>query len=97
MPAPTLSELSHLGAGESATIGLASQLDAPLVLLDNHQARQAAGQRELKVTGTVGVLLLAKQEGILDTIQPVLDTLIIQGRHISLRLRTDALRLAGEA
>ncbi|MYC69337.1 MAG: DUF3368 domain-containing protein [Gemmatimonadetes bacterium] len=50
----------------------------------------------LRVIGTVGTLILAKQRGILPTIKPVLQILDDTGFYVSAALKEEALRLAEE-
>jgi hypothetical protein len=93
---PALHQLPGLGQGEAAAIMLALQLQAPAILLDERRARRVAQQHGLRVTGTLGVLLAAKQLGHLAAVRPALDTMIAQGRHISPALYSQVLRAAGE-
>jgi predicted nucleic acid-binding protein len=58
--------LEELGAGEREAIGLAEQLGASAVILDERTARQEASRRGLLVTGTLGVLDKAAERGLLD-------------------------------
>jgi uncharacterized protein len=53
-------------------------------------------QRGLPVVGTLGVLLAAKQTGLLPAIQPIIDAMLAQGRRISPALRAQVLSAAGE-
>lgn len=87
---------SKLDAGERATIALASAQNARAVLLDEQLARRVARQRGLPLVGTLGVLLIARQTGLIPAVRPVLDTMIAQGRRISAELRIEVLRAAGE-
>jgi len=48
------------------------------------------------VTGTVGLLLVAKNRGYIAVVRPLLDELIRQGFWISPALYQTALRQAGE-
>lgn len=64
-----------LDPGESESIALALELGADLILLDEHDGRRLAQQQGLKPMGVVGVLLLAKQRGLLPPIRPELDAL----------------------
>lgn len=48
------------------------------------------------MVGTLTVLLRAKQQGLLPAVEPVIATMLAQGRRISPALRAHALRLAGE-
>jgi predicted nucleic acid-binding protein len=86
----------QLGAGEAATLSLGSALNARAVLLDETYGRRLARQRGLPVVGTLGVLLAAKQMGQLGPVEPIIDEMVRQGRHISAALRAKVLRAAGE-
>jgi predicted nucleic acid-binding protein len=86
----------QLGAGERATLSLASALAARAVLLDEAYGRRLARSRGLPVVGTLGVLLAAKQAGHLGAIKPIVEEMIRQGRRISQRLMAQVLRAAGE-
>lgn len=86
----------QLGAGEAATLALAAAHSARAVLLDEVLARRVARQRGLPVIGTLAVLLAAKQAGLLPALLPVVDEMIRQGRRISVQLRDQMLRAAGE-
>jgi predicted nucleic acid-binding protein len=86
----------QLGAGEAATLSLALSANARAVLLDETYGRRVAQQRRLPIVGTLGVLLAAKQTALLPAVRPVIDEMIRQGRHISVRLRAQILRAAGE-
>jgi len=59
-PIPTL----H--AGEIAAISLAQELNADLLLIDEVCGRKAAAERHIPFTGTVGVLELAADRGLLN-------------------------------
>ena len=58
--------LSFLDPGESAAISLAVALHAERILIDDWDGRTEALRRHLRVTGTLGVLILAHQRGLLD-------------------------------
>lgn len=84
-----------LDTGEAAAIALALQLDAILVI-DERAGRRAAEARGLTVTGTIGLLLKAKERGLIPAVRPVLDSMIASGLRISPGLREEALRTTGE-
>ena len=67
-----------LDAGEAEAIALASELGASLLLMDGGDGRAEARSLGVAVTGTVGVLLRAKQTGVVPAVKPLLDTLITQ-------------------
>jgi predicted nucleic acid-binding protein len=55
-----------LHAGETAAIHLAIELRADLLLIDEIRGRAAARKRNLEIAGTVGVLEIAANRGLLD-------------------------------
>jgi predicted nucleic acid-binding protein len=73
---------ADLGAGEREAIALAIETQADLVVLDDQQGRRVARERELSVTGTVGVLIEARERGIIPSVRPELDRLIEAGMWI---------------
>ncbi len=56
--------------GEASAIALALELPSPLFILDDLKGRKLALQLNLKFTGTLGVLILAKQQGIIPLLKP---------------------------
>jgi hypothetical protein len=52
------------------------------VALDDRQARRLAQRLRLPIVGLVGILLKAKQAGLLPTIQPQLDAARSQGFYL---------------
>jgi len=84
-----------LGDGEAAAIALASQHRLPIIL-DDRQARTVARQLGLRVIGTVGCALKAKQAGVVAAVKPLIEKLEEQGFYLSPALKTESLRLAGE-
>ena len=85
-----------LGKGEAEAIALAVELPGTILILDDHQARQAAKEMGLELTGTIGMLLKGKQAKILEEIRPVLDELKAAGFHMSDTLYEQAIILAAE-
>lgn len=85
-----------LDPGEAAALSLAISFHARFVLLDEDRARKVAVRLGLPVTGSLGVLLQAKQRGLVPLVAPVVDAMIAQGRRIGPRLRAHILAQAGE-
>ena len=96
--ASELLKRSGIEAGEADAISLAEDYDNPLLIVDDRKARELAMQLGLRLTGTVGVLILAKQNGLLDAVQPALLRLRDEnGFFLSDRVLRNALNAAGEA
>jgi predicted nucleic acid-binding protein len=85
-----------LDPGERETIGLAMELAAPWVVLDERRARRAAEALGLPVVGTVGLLIRAKRRGLLQAVRPSLDALIASGFFVGPGLYRSALAAVGE-
>lgn len=86
----------QLGPGESEAIALAGELSAVRVILDDKKARRIARQLSLPVTGTVALLIQAKQRGLIANLSDVLDQLTAAGFFLSDSLVEAALRQVGE-
>ena len=65
----------ELDAGEAEAIALAVENKADLILLDERIGRRAAQRLGLTTIGTLGVLIAAKDRGLLAAVRPVLDAL----------------------
>ena len=70
-----------LDRGEAEAIVLASEKNG-LLIIDDGEGRKAARQLGLKITGTIGILLLASKERKLD-LRSALDDLKAAGFHLS--------------
>ena len=85
-----------IDGGEAETIVLAEELNVDAVLIDDLKARKIAKFRGLNVIGTIGVLLNAKDKGIIREIKPLLEELMKKKIRISKELYDHALELADE-
>jgi predicted nucleic acid-binding protein len=88
---------AKLGPGESEAITLASQDGADWLLLDERPARLIAQARGLRVAGTLGLLVRAKEKGFLTTVRPSPEALLRAGFHATPALIAGILGAAGEA
>ena len=85
-----------LDRGEAAAIPLAERLGATL-LCDDAAGRSEARRRRVPVVGTLGVLALAKDRGLLARIRPVIETMRAAGMFVSEALVREVLAAAAEA
>ena len=88
--------ITDLGAGEAQVLALALEEPNSLVILDDRLARQVATLQNLRITGTVGVLLKAKQGGHIPAVTPLLQRLLQLDFRLSDAVRTSILKLAQE-
>ena len=91
-----LQQMGKLDLGESEAIALAEEIGADRLLIDEKAARRVAKTRNLPLIGTMGVLLLAKRQGYLESVKYVLDQMQQQETRISDRLYIQVLTLAEE-
>jgi predicted nucleic acid-binding protein len=97
VPAPELVKLiTDLGAGEAQVLTLAIEEPGSLVILDDRLAREVARMRNIRITGTAGVLLKAKQEGHISAVASLLNRLIELDFRLSDDVKARILMLAQE-
>lgn len=95
MPDPDVLEWG-LGKGETAVLTLA-RAGAAVAILDDAEARAAARAFGIRVMGTLGVVLLARRDGRINSASQVLRALRRAGLHLDEALLRDALpRTVGE-
>lgn len=87
---------AELGRGEAEAIVLAGELEADFVILDDATARRIAEAEGRKVLGLLGLLIRAKELGIVPVLRPVLDQIVGAGFFIDDALYQSILRQAGE-
>jgi predicted nucleic acid-binding protein len=75
--------LSLLDRGEAEAIALAEEVSADELLLDERAARAVAIARGLKIIGSAGLLVRAKQHGMITTVRPFLERMQMHGIRYS--------------
>lgn len=86
-----IEQMASLHNGELAAINLALELGAGLLLIDERAGRNVAEQRHIPFTGTIGVLELAADMGLLD-LQEAFERVKQTDFWISHRLLDERLR-----
>jgi predicted nucleic acid-binding protein len=86
---------SRLDLGEQQAVALAYQLKV-LLVIDDQSGRTAARQLTVPVTGMAGVLIRAKEVGLVSNVRSLLDEARRQGYWLSDTFLDIAARLAGE-
>jgi predicted nucleic acid-binding protein len=85
-----------LGRGETEVISWAYLNPGYEAILDDRAARNCAYSLEIRVRGTIGIILLAKKGGVLPLIKPLLFHLLESGARMSPDLFRAACKLADE-
>ncbi len=68
-----------------------------LLLIDDRQGRQAARRLNLLLTGLAGIVIRAKQAGLVPLVRPILEQIRAAGYWLTDELLDHAAQLAGEA
>jgi predicted nucleic acid-binding protein len=96
-PPPTEILAWDLGAGETAVLSFASAEPGWTAILDDESARKCARSLGVDLKGTLGIILLAKQKGLIASAAQELRALRAIGFRIDDHIARDALnRAVGE-
>ncbi|MBE9039009.1 DUF3368 domain-containing protein [aff. Roholtiella sp. LEGE 12411] len=87
---------TDLDLGECSAIILTEELKAEQLLIDEKAGRKVAISRGLPIIGLVGVIILAKEQGLIDNVKNILDDLMSKGTRISPKIYDYALITARE-
>jgi predicted nucleic acid-binding protein len=85
-----------LGPGETAAIALYWERSADFLLIDERKGRRIAAQNGINIIGIAGILLAAKNKGLIGAVKPFLDLLLNSSYYISDSLYRIALKSANE-
>jgi predicted nucleic acid-binding protein len=88
--------LQNLDPGESEALSLYGEIAADFLLIDEKKGRSIAARNGARTVGTIGILLSAKQRGILAEVKPSFDILVNTGFRMSDILYRQILERAGE-
>lgn len=82
--------------GESEAVVLYKELNADFLLIDDKKARAIAENFMIRCIGTVGLLSMAKEKGIIDELKPIFELLLKNKRYYSPALLNAILKMQNE-
>ncbi len=89
-------QIANLGKGENEVIALELESSKPLLVLDDRKARRFASSVGLEITGTMGILVLAKKRSLIESVQTVLDHLQVLQFRMDDKVKHAILHLVDE-
>ena len=85
-----------LDEGESSAIALSFEIDNSILILDDLKGRKIADKLNLRYSGTFGLILRAKQVGIIESVKPILDKIRKTNFRFSEKIFDSILEQSGE-
>lgn len=86
----------HVDKGEASAIALALETSECTIIIDDWKARKLAEHLGLNVTGTIGIIIKAKNSNLITSIKPYLEKIKATNFRISEELEYIALQEANE-
>lgn len=86
----------QIDRGESSAIALALEISESTLILDDYKARKIAKQLGLSHTGTIGIIIKAKLNGIVPSVKPYLEKIKTTNFRITAEIELEALKAANE-
>jgi predicted nucleic acid-binding protein len=85
-----------LGPGESSVISIATGITESVAVLDDLAARRCAQSHGIPITGTLGLVLLAKKHRLIPDVTTALESIVNSGLFISRDILAKVRKKAGE-
>ena len=86
----------YVGRGEAEVLVLGLERGSSLVVIDDRKGRRLARGLGLRLSGTIGVIIRAKEAGEIGSVKGIIEELEGAGFRLSESLKRKALELAGE-
>ena len=87
---------SFLDPGEASAIALAMEKEECLLIIDEFKGRREASHLGLNYTGTLGILIVAKEKGLINSVTQILKKIGKTDFRINEKLIDDVKRKSGE-
>ena len=87
---------TQLDKGEASAIALALDYPESLIILDDLKARKIAENLGIEITGTIGLIIIAKKRGVINSIKPLLEKIRKTNFRVSEEIEKQALKEAKE-
>jgi predicted nucleic acid-binding protein len=87
---------AKIDVGEASAIALGLEIPNCSIILDDLKARKIAASLKLDFTGTLGVIVKAKQLNLIDSVKPIIRKLREAGLRFSEEIEKDILNQAKE-
>ena len=87
---------TQLDRGEASAIALALDYPESLIILDDLKARKIAENLGIEITGTIGLIIIAKKRGVINSIKPLLEKIRKTNFRVSEEIEKQALKEAKE-
>lgn len=75
-----------LDKGEASTIALALETEKSILIIDEKKGRKVAKSLKIEIIGTLKVIQMAKQKGIIKSAQPMIEALQKAGFRFSQKI-----------
>lgn len=85
-----------LDKGEASAIALALEFTNSLLIIDERKGRKLASQLDLKIIGSLALIIEAKRKGYITAVKPILEKIAATNFYISEHLKSLILRNAEE-
>lgn len=86
----------QLGKGEASSIALALEFEESLLIIDERKGRKIAEDLGVDTIGSLGVLVKAKERGVINEVREILELIDRTDFRISPLVRDAVLRQSGE-
>ena len=87
---------SFVDIGEASVLALAIEKKECLLIIDDNKGRREAKQLDLTFTGTIGILIIAREKGLIKSLSEILEKIKKTDFRISDSIINDAKRRCNE-